>query len=109
MKLNATETIFVEGALRHKGEAFDGTKVWDGTRLDSEEPAADEKAVAGAAPAKRPTRKELMERLSAAGIKFNPTDKSADLEALFAANDGNKEEPAADEKGAEGVGNQDVI
>lgn len=109
MKLRATRTIFVDGALRNKGDVFLSRRRWKYTDLIDASAAPGEAAEEGTG--KNPNRKAIMAELSAVGVSFHATAKTEDLADLLA--DAKKSAaPAAsnaEPKQLGGVGDQDVI
>lgn len=106
MQLRATKPIFVDGALRHAGEVFEGSRRWKHT-----EPVCGEakKETATQKP-KDFDRKAAMAELTAAGVKFKGNSSNDELKELL---EQTRKEFAPASSGAPskegGTGDQDVI
>ncbi|MDT8419349.1 MAG: hypothetical protein RQ754_02870 [Desulfuromonadales bacterium] len=105
MKRRATRPIFVEGALRAKGEVFEASRAWKHT-----EPADAKQEKKADAKQDAFDRKGAMSELTAAGVEFKGNISNDDLKDLL---EKTRKELAPASSGApskeQGTGDQDVI
>lgn len=105
MQLRATKPIFVDGALRHAGEVFEGSRRWKYT-----EPVGEAKKEAAPENPKDFDRKGAMAQLTAAGVEFKGNISNEALKDLL---ERTRKEFAPASSGAPakegGTGDQDVI